>query len=55
MKLDFIKEHNAFGLYAESRGLSANAQLLWYRLFDLYNRACYPCKLFVSDMRLASL
>ena len=55
MRFDYIKEHNAFFVITDRIYLSASAQLLWYRLFDVCNRSFGDGEVIMTNTKLASL
>lgn len=50
--MNFIVEMNAFIQWLESESLSANAQLLWFKLFNLNNRCAWKEWMQVDNQRL---
>lgn len=53
--MNFIKEINGFERWLESHYLPTNAQLLWYKLFMLSNRAGWPEWIQVDNQRLMAV
>lgn len=53
--MNFVDEINAFERWLETNHLPANAQLLWYKLFMLNNRAGWVDWIQVDNQRLMSL
>lgn len=55
MKVNFISEITAFYRWVKSNHLSANAQLLWFQLFCLWNEAGFPDWLQVDTLRMMGM
>lgn len=53
--MDFIKEINAFEQWLETNHLPATTQLLWYKLFMLFNKSGWAEWIQVDNLRLMSL
>lgn len=52
MKVNFITEITGFYRFIKTRHLSSNAQLLWFKLFCLWNEAGFPDWLQVDMKRM---
>lgn len=52
MKVNFITEITGFYRFVKTRHLSSNAQLLWFKLFCLWNEAGFPDWLQVDMKRM---
>ena len=55
MKVNFVTEMTRFNRYVKTNYLSNNAQLLWFRMFLLWNETGFPDWLQVDMKRLMSM
>lgn len=55
MKLDYIREHNAFYTLSTRKRISPLAQLMWYKLFALNNCTYGDGRLQISNNKLSGL
>ena len=53
--MDYLREINLFERWLESNYLANDAQLMWYRLMALANKACWPEWVQVDNLRLMTL
>ena len=53
--MDYIRELNAFDKWLNTNHLPALSQLLWYKLFMLFNGAGWPKQIVVENARLMAM
>lgn len=54
-KVNFVEQINYFNRYMEDNPLPPIAQLLWFKLFDIYNRSGWKEEFQADNFRLTSL
>lgn len=53
--MNYLTEINAFNRWTEFNYLSPNAQLLWFKIIDLFNKSMWREQLNISNERLMSM